>query len=142
MILYNLRCAKDHEFEAWFKDSASYDEQAAAGEVSCPMCGSKKVGKAIMAPRLSSSAKKSNTPMPTAAEVRTQYVQALREVRRQVEENCDYVGPNFASEARKIHNGEVEERNIYGEATPEETKTPEELEKLRAENTKLKYRLQ
>ena len=122
MILFNLKCATDHEFEAWFKDSTTYDDQVAAGEIACPVCGDCDVGKAIMAPRVSSSAKK-RAPAPGPAELQRQYVNAVREVRKHVEDNCDYVGPGFAEEARKIHSGETEERGIYGEATEDETKT-------------------
>ena len=123
MILYNLRCAGDHEFEAWFKDSGTFDRQVGAGEVACPVCGEVRVGKAIMAPRLSRTARKGAGETPHPAQMRTKYLQALREMRRKVEENCDYVGPDFATEALKIHNGETDERNIYGEATEDETKT-------------------
>ncbi|MDE0059172.1 MAG: DUF1178 family protein [Defluviicoccus sp.] len=122
MILYNLRCAGDHEFEAWFKDSGTFDRQVEAGEVACPVCGDVRVGKAIMAPRLSRAARKGADETPHPAQMRTKYLQALREMRRNVEENCDYVGPDFAAEALKIHNGETDERNIYGEATEDETK--------------------
>ncbi len=122
MILYNLRCAGDHEFEAWFKDSGTFDRQVEAAEVACPVCGDVRVGKAIMAPRLSRAARKGAGEMPHPAQVRTKYLQTLREMRRKVEENCDYVGPDFATEALKIHNGETDERNIYGEATEDETK--------------------
>ena len=123
MILYNLRCAEDHEFEAWFRDSDTYDRQVEGGEVACPVCGDVRVGKAIMAPRLSRTAKKGAGDTPNPAEIRSRYVQALRDVRRHVEDNCDYVGPDFATEAMKIHKGETDERNIYGEATEDETKT-------------------
>ena len=123
MILYNLRCSGNHEFEAWFRDSGTYDSQVGAGEVACPVCGDARVGKAIMAPRLSRSAKKGAAESPSPAQVRTKYMQALREMRRQVEDNCDYVGPDFATEALKIHNGETDERNIYGEATEDETRS-------------------
>ena len=123
MILYNLRCAEDHEFEAWFRDSGTFDRQVEAGEVACPVCGDVRVGKAIMAPRLSRSARKGAGETPSPARMRTKYVQALREMRRRVEDNCDYVGPDFADEALKIHKGESDERNIYGEATEDETRT-------------------
>ena len=123
MILFNLRCAADHEFEAWFKDSATYDQQVAAGEIACPVCNNTDVAKAIMAPRVSSTAKRRSGPPISPAELQRQYVSAMREVRKHVEDNCDYVGPSFAEEARKIHNGDSEERSIYGEATPDETKT-------------------
>ena len=112
MILYNLRCRKDHVFEVWFRDSSVYETQRAAGELRCPVCGSKKVEKALMAPRLASA----------RDEAAVKARQALLEVRRKVEESCDYVGPAFAEEARKIHYGEVEERGIYGESSEEDVK--------------------
>ncbi|MSP50510.1 MAG: DUF1178 family protein [Alphaproteobacteria bacterium] len=113
MILYDLRCGKDHGFEGWFRDSNAYDGQRRAGRVVCPICGDKKVRKAPMAPRLA-KAKKGNSE----AEALT----ALRQMRRQVEANCDYVGERFADEARKIHYGETEKRGIYGEATESDSK--------------------
>ena len=120
MIVYNLKCRKDHEFEAWFRDSAAYDVQHAAGGVRCPLCGSKKVEKALMAPNLGRAAPSPSAPeeSPPAAKMR----QALQEIRRQVEANCDYVGTRFPEEARKIHYGESDPRGIYGESTPEEAK--------------------
>lgn len=124
MILYNLCCSADHVFEAWFKDSAAYDEQAAAGEVLCPVCGDASVAKAPMAPRIARGGDRGGDPAPSprtytntkAAEMR----RMLTELRRHVEENSDYVGDKFAEEARKIHYGETEERNIYGEATDDQ----------------------
>lgn len=113
MIKYDLQCRKGHAFEAWFRDSEAYDEQVEAGEVACPHCRSRKVEKAVMAPRLGKG-----------AEARAKEVAAMRqqlqELRDKVEANCDYVGPQFAEEARKIHYGEVEARGIYGETTPDE----------------------
>ena len=123
MILFNLKCAANHEFEAWFKDGAAYEDQAAAGEIACPVCGETDVGKAIMAPRVSSRAKKRGGAPVSPAEVQRQYTFAMRAVRKHVEENCDYVGPGFAEEARKIHSGDSEERGIYGEATEAEART-------------------
>lgn len=117
MIVYNLRCAKEHAFEAWFRDSASYDAQAEAGKVVCPVCGSKKVSKAPMAPNIASS--RSNVPDEAkAAEV----MGKLRELRAEVEANSDHVGDQFPEEARKIHYGETEPRNIHGDATADEAK--------------------
>lgn len=120
MILFNLRCSSDHEFESWFKDGAAYDALVKAGEIACPVCGDTQVSKAIMAPRVSTAAKRDGRPKPSPAQMRQQYVSAMREVRRHVEDNCDYVGENFADEARKIHSGDAEERGIYGEATDAE----------------------
>ena len=146
MIVYNLKCRREHLFEAWFRDSAAYDEQAAAGIVSCPICGTRKVEKALMAPRLSKGACRSeeSAPAPTPehgsghgpghgpqqqpdhqkaiveTEKSGQVMKAMAELRRQIEENFDHVGPQFAEEARKIHYGEADPRNIYGETSDEE----------------------
>jgi len=129
MILYNLQC-KDcgHGFEAWFRDSHSFDDQVAAGALACASCAGDRVEKAIMAPRLSPSAReKQSAPEPPAdkkaVKVANKAREAIKELRRTVEENCDYVGNEFAEEARRIHYGETEERGIYGEASNEEHET-------------------
>lgn len=120
MILYNLKCRKGHGFEAWFRDSATFDRQAENGEVRCPECGAKKVEKAPMSPRVSGG--RSRGTKVGAAHKAVAARTALKELRRQVEENCDYVGPEFAEEARKIHYGETEERSIYGESSDQDAK--------------------
>jgi hypothetical protein len=149
MILYTLRCTKDHEFEAWFRDSALYDQQVAAGALRCPRCGSRKIEKSLMAPSVmagrarrrpdrgaaDASAKASlEAPPESPSEApggRSMAVaagagpnheaqrlrKALLDLRRQIEDSYDYVGPSFAEEARKIHYGEVERRSIYGETS-------------------------
>ena len=136
MILYQLNCDRQHSFEAWFKDGATADRQLKRKSVECPSCGSVKVAKALMAPRVG---KKGNsqavapievpsTPAPApvpvpsgkAAMIPAELRQALMEVRKQIEANADYVGDKFAEEARKIHHGETEARGIYGEATEDE----------------------
>lgn len=119
MIAYNLRCDSGHEFEAWFRDSAAFDEQAAAGHLSCPRCGSARVEKAIMAPAIAGTGKGRETPpVPDARQMR----QFMTGLRKYVQQNADYVGPAFAEEARKIHYGETPERHIYGEATAGEAR--------------------
>lgn len=131
MIRYQLRCAKEHEFEAWFRDSSAFDTQSGAGKVLCPECGSRKVVKAPMAPSIgkkanskpdvahaAAGAASGSAPVPTPAQIRTY----LRAMRKHVETTHEYVGPKFAEEARKIHYGESEERGIYGEATPKDAK--------------------
>ena len=146
MILYDLRCRRGHVFEAWFRDSAAYDDQVEAGEVACPSCGSKKVEKAPMAPRLATgglskgsgetgeaqraeaqraeaqTAETEHTEAETAKAETAKAAEALRGLRRKVEDNFDYVGPQFAEEARKIHYGEADAHNIYGETSDEEAK--------------------
>jgi hypothetical protein len=138
MILFTLRCSAGHEFEAWFRDGATYERQAKRSLIACPECGSHEVEKALMAPRLGRSSKsevaeRPGRPVepeilpaapqhqerpPTPAEFR----RALQVLRRYVEKNCEHVGPRFAEEARKIHRGEADARGIYGDASPEEAK--------------------
>ena len=120
MIRYALRCELDHGFEAWFGDSAAYDDQVARGLVECPVSGSHAVSKQIMAPAVAGTRKTAVTADP--AKLRTLMMQAAREVRSHVEANFDYVGDAFAREARDIHEGRSEKREIYGEATPAEVK--------------------
>lgn len=124
MIRYALLCEHDHEFEAWFSTSADYDAQAERGLVECPICASRLVRKQIMAPSVH-GAKKREAPAD-AAKAQTMVMEAMKEVRRHVEENFDYVGDAFAKEARAIHEGESENRGIYGEATPQEVRALKE----------------
>lgn len=116
MIVYNLRCKNSHEFEGWFKDSSTFDAHAAAGKLVCPSCNSKKVEKAIMAPAVAGT-KKADVTAPEELRKMRQFMTGLR---KYVQDNAEYVGPRFADEARKIHYGETEERQIYGESTVKE----------------------
>jgi hypothetical protein len=127
MIKYALVCEHRHEFESWFAGSAAYDKQAKRGLVSCPACGSSKVEKAIMAPRLAGT-RKGRRPAPETAAAapvamlspQEQELRAkLKELREHITKNADYVGQKFPEEARKMHYGEVEHRSIYGEASLE-----------------------
>jgi hypothetical protein len=117
VIVYNLRCRNAHEFEGWFRDSAAFDTQQKSGALICPVCESRKVEKAIMAPAVAGTKKSA----PADAEAR-QMRHFMTGLRKYVQQNADYVGPNFAEDARKIHYGETEHRHIYGEATIEEAK--------------------
>jgi len=138
MIRYTLRCGKDHTFESWFQDSAAYDAQVARKLVTCPVCDSTAIEKAIMAPRIASrkrGAKEAPVPAPAAAaeapatestplmmaqehELRAK----LKELRDHIVKNADNVGERFPNEARKMHYGEIEHRPIYGEASNEEAR--------------------
>jgi hypothetical protein len=123
MIRYRLSCPDRHEFDAWFRSSATFDVQAGAGQVACPECGSHAVEKAMMAPSVKTSrsedkAVKAKRPM---ASLMPPEIQAMmRKIRDHVHDNADYVGGKFAEEARKMHYEETEARGIYGEATLEE----------------------
>ena len=120
MIRYALRCDRDHEFEAWFRSSGDYDRAATAGENVCPFCGSKDVGKALMAPAVGGAKDSGKMTLAAPDPRRLAMREAIKEFRRRVTENADYVCDKFAEEARKIHFNEVEPRGIYGEATSEE----------------------
>ena len=119
MILYQLKCQKDHQFDTWFKDGQTCDRQLSRKSVECPVCGTKSVAKALMAPRIGSQdkAKAEQREMAVAA---AEMKRQLQEIRTQVEDNCDYVGDRFADEARKIHYGETDARGIYGEASDDD----------------------
>ena len=132
MIHYQLRCSADHGFDGWFRDSAAFDAQAEQGLVSCPACGDTVVNRALMAPRIKKGAAvvdASGAPDAVPAQAAPEkagaampdHVRAtLQRLRAEVERNCDYVGPGFAEEARRIHRGESDKRGIYGESTPEQ----------------------
>lgn len=129
MIRYDLKCAEGHTFDSWFQSSSAYDKLAAAGMVSCVICGGNKVEKAIMAPRVSTSDKAPVAPAPehTAAPApklteNSDTEKMLAEMRKHIEKNATYVGGNFAAEARAQHLGDAPERAIYGEAKPEDVK--------------------
>jgi hypothetical protein len=131
MIVFNLQCAKKHGFESWFKDGAAFERQAKRGLVECPYCGSNKVEKALMAPRLSGTKKSRKRadapenlpaalgPDPATAKAAELHRQ-MAELRQHIEKNFDPVGDKFAEEARKIHYGEIEKRNIYGQTSAQE----------------------
>jgi hypothetical protein len=120
MIRYDLACDAGHEFDSWFRDSATFDVQAGAGELACPVCGSRKVTKRLMAPGVPV---RSNRTVAALADGKSKAVrEAIRKLRRHVESNADYVGAAFPDEARRIYYKEAEERGIYGEASLEEAK--------------------
>lgn len=121
MIKYDLCCDQGHTFETWFRDSAACDSQLAGDEVSCPHCGSVTVRKALMAPALAKSDPDSD-PQRKQAMAMAQHRHMLREFRRYVENTSENVGSAFPEEARRIHYGETEHRNIYGEADLAEAK--------------------
>jgi len=144
MIHYDLQCDQGHAFDSWFQSSAAYDKQAKRSLVTCPVCGSAKVEKAIMAPRLARAdaaapeppAQAAQPPAPAAtpsalpakapvammSPPEREFRQKLKELRDHITKNASYVGQSFPEEARKIHYGETEHRSIYGEASPREAK--------------------
>ncbi|MDP1625615.1 DUF1178 family protein [Parvibaculum sp.] len=124
MIRYALVCERDHEFDGWFASSETFDAQVAARDILCPHCGSGDVRKALMAPSLGKGTK-NGLKIPdasTPAEMAQKMSMKMLALKKHVEENCDYVGDKFAEEARRIHYGETEHRDIYGEATLDEAR--------------------
>lgn len=145
MIHYQLRCSQAHGFDGWFKDSASFEKQAKRGLIECPECGGSDVERALMAPAL---ARRGALPVPVeapspaatgpgpetapaaasaekvaAGRLPAQMMAVLQRIRAEVEKNCDYVGPDFADQARAMHRGEVEPKGIYGETTEEQAES-------------------
>jgi hypothetical protein len=124
MIRYALACEHDHGFEAWFGSSSDYDDQAARGLVECPVCGSHRVAKQVMAPAVAGTKAQGQVMPPEAqARMRSMMMEAMGKVRQHVESTFDYVGDTFAREARAIHEGRSEDRGIYGEASPAEVRS-------------------
>jgi hypothetical protein len=149
MIRYALVCDQHHEFESWFANSAAYDKQVKRGLVTCPSCGSAKVEKALMAPRLARShaplrqegpeeaqpSQKKETPAQQAPDAapeamsrpvammtpqEQEFRRKLRELRDHLVKNAENVGSRFPEEARKMHYGETEHRSIYGIASAQD----------------------
>jgi hypothetical protein len=145
MIRYSLQCEQGHAFESWFQSSSAYESQEKRRLVNCPICGSAKVERAIMAPRIVSSRKRQDRaePAPAAAPVPSPSTEVaapaptstpllmaqerelrakLKELRDHIVKNADNVGERFPNEARKMHYGDIEHRPIYGEASPDEAR--------------------
>ncbi|PCI33082.1 MAG: hypothetical protein COB54_04880 [Alphaproteobacteria bacterium] len=145
MIVFDLRCEENHVFEAWFRNSEAYEDQAMSDQVECPFCGSTSVSKSLMSPNI--PAKSNRRPRPGPDFIKADHMVAasanvpdsmeasaedvkralehmhntMKKYRNHVKKECEYVGENFAKEARAIHDGDAETRGIYGEATLEET---------------------
>lgn len=143
MILYTLQCTSEHRFDAWFRDGSTYEAQVASGEVACPICADTSIEKAPMAPRIAKGASAPAAEAPASQAESEQSSEtgpaekgksvmdprqremarlraAMLTLKKMVQDNCDYVGGEFAAEARRIHYGEADERAIYGEATEDE----------------------
>ncbi|MDP4032773.1 MAG: DUF1178 family protein [Pseudorhodobacter sp.] len=127
MIRYALRCTAGHDFESWFQSASAFDALAARGLVSCPVCGAAEVEKTLMSPSLRPVRKAAKAVTGAVTEgplsgPATVMQDALATLKREIEKNSEYVGMNFAIEARRIHAGNAPERAIYGEARPDEAR--------------------
>lgn len=124
MISYTLKCENDHRFDSWFQSAVAFDKLLGAGMLTCSTCESASIEKAIMAPRVRTARKAASANEPIAdaplSTPATDEERAIAELRSKVEANSEYVGMEFASQARAIHAGDAAERPIYGEAAPEE----------------------
>ncbi len=120
MIKFSLICSNDHRFDSWFGSNADFDKLKNRDLVSCVVCGVADVKKAIMAPQLPAKTRSEDSPLLAPASAAEQ---AVRELRARIEKNAVDVGTNFATEARKIHDGDAPERAIFGQAKPEEARS-------------------
>jgi hypothetical protein len=120
VIQYSLVCDKDHRFDAWFRNAAAYDEQRTRGIVTCPICMTTKVEKALMTPSVARSRGSEKMAVSSGHPQHAQLREAMQALRSKITSEADYVGDKFAEEARKIHFKEVDPRGIYGEATRDE----------------------
>jgi hypothetical protein len=137
VIVFDLHCTNGHVFEAWFGSSEDYENQRTRGLVSCPMCNSSDVDKAVMAPRIgrkgnqqpeapAPTAKGKAVPMakdgPAPEQVKA-VLRALADAQTEMLKQSDWVGDRFADEARAMHLGEAEQRAIHGQTTAEDAKS-------------------
>jgi hypothetical protein len=133
MKVLDLVCAQGHTFEGWFGSEQDYVDQQDRGLLTCPVCtearvtrrpsaprlnlsSSRREGEVAAAPTAESAAASSSTPPNPAQALQRALVQAVQNVLRSTED----VGERFVEEARRIHYGEVQARNIRGQATPEQ----------------------
>jgi hypothetical protein len=128
MIRYTLKCDAEHSFDSWFQNAEGFAALQASGALACPVCGSVTVEKSLMAPAVRPARKAAQpdapalTDKPSLAAPASELEAAMAELKLQIEANSDYVGMNFAAEARAMHAGEAPERPIHGEAKPEEAR--------------------
>ncbi|MBV0912665.1 DUF1178 family protein [Anianabacter salinae] len=121
MIRYALKCSNAHDFESWFQSSGAYDTLRASGHVACPNCGDTVVDKALMAPGVP-AARRDERTVPALSAPSHPLEEKLRKMRAEVEKNAEYVGTDFARQARAIHDGERDSKPIWGEARPDEAR--------------------
>ncbi len=128
MIRYDLICDNGHEFDGWFRDSSAYEGLAREGLVSCAVCSSIKIKKQLMAPGIAAKSNRKADAVPQKMMAgpldprSAKLLDMMREVRKSIEANAEYVGDKFAEEARRIHYAETEKRGIYGEASAQDAK--------------------
>lgn len=127
MIRYTLKCAAGHRFDSWFQNAAAFTALQSDGQLGCVVCGGTDIDKDLMAPTLrpARNAEAALPPAPATPNLReptSELEAAITALRKQIAENSEYVGMNFATEARRIHEGAAPERAIHGEAGPEDAR--------------------
>ena len=121
MIKYKLQCKNLHNFESWFSSSDAYEKLNKGKLLSCEICGSNSISKSLMSPSVNS---KENKPLKEVLKPNLNKEQIiLKELKKEIEKNCEYVGENFEKEARAIYFGDSPERSIYGKTTIKEAKS-------------------
>ncbi|WP_417594041.1 DUF1178 family protein [Parasphingorhabdus sp.] len=139
MIIFDLICAEgQHRFEGWFGSSQDYAEQLDRGLLDCPVCGSKNIAKAAMAPNVGRKGnQKLATPKPTGdtSEIQTvkpvtnemavpadykEMIGKLVEAQEKMLASSEWVGDKFADRARDIHYGDADRKSIHGTASQQE----------------------
>ena len=142
MIKYSLKCSEDfcsnkEPFDGWFQNSSSFEKQIKAGYISCPYCGSLKIRKNLMSPSVKTIKKikpKINSKNIKYDEFHKKTIKqvdmmvVLRNLKKEIQKNAEFVGKNFAKEAKAIHEGKSKERAIYGQAKAKD------LEDLKSKN--------
>ena len=122
MIRFTLTCNQGHEFDGWFSGSEAYESQKATAALTCPICGSADVRKALMTPAVTTARRAEKIAAAAHVTAAPESVAVLRQIRERLIENADNVGDRFAEEARRIHYDEAEKRGIYGKASPDEVR--------------------
>ena len=119
MIKYNLICDNEHEFESWFSDSLEFEKLKNKKLLECIYCSSKRIEKSIMSPMISNS---NNLELPNNKFEREflKEKKRLKQIRKYIEKNYEYVGKNFSKKVREIYYDKKSKKTIYGTTTPKE----------------------
>ena len=118
MIKYNLICDNEHEFESWFSDSLKFEKLKKKKLLECIFCSSKRIEKSIMSPMISNL---NNSDFPNKFERELlKEKKRLKQIRKYIEKNYEYVGKNFSKKVREIYYDKKSKKTIYGTTTPKE----------------------
>ena len=119
MIKYNLICDNEHEFESWFSDSLEFEKLKNKKLLECIYCSSKRIEKSIMSPMISNS----NNLELSNNKFEREFLKEkkrLKQIRKYIEKNYEYVGKNFSKKVREIYYDKKSKKTIYGTTTPKE----------------------